>query len=67
MALRYTVVTNLEPTYASCVFINFDDPHFKANITLSLVYPKGAQVYANEPRTNNNDSMAIARSVSDLS
>jgi aminopeptidase N len=37
---------------ARCVFPSFDDPSFKANFTVSLIYPTAFQALGNMPNSS---------------
>lgn len=49
---REIVATFFEPTNARKVFPSVDDPHFKAVFSLKLIYPKGAKVFSNTEKTD---------------
>jgi aminopeptidase N len=49
------VATQLEAISAREVFPSADDPHFKAIINLSVVYPKGATIFSNSFKKTNNE------------
>ncbi|VDM59664.1 unnamed protein product, partial [Angiostrongylus costaricensis] len=59
--LRIAAVTQFEPIYARRMVPCFDEPHYKANWTVTVIHPKGTRAISNGIETDETDGWKVSK------